>query len=39
MGIEASYRMIGQFHAKITSKLYRLRKLYFHLAVLLFNIG
>jgi hypothetical protein len=37
-GIETSYRMIRQFQAKTTSKLYTLRKLYFYLAVLLYNI-
>jgi hypothetical protein len=36
--IEASYRMINQFLPKTTSKLYSLRKLYFYLAVLLYNI-
>ncbi|MFP3416765.1 MAG: hypothetical protein RXO71_00460 [Nitrososphaeria archaeon] len=36
--IEASYRMINQFLQKTTSKLYSLRKLYFYLAVLLYNI-
>jgi hypothetical protein len=37
-GIETSYRTIRQFQAKTTSKLYTLRKLYFYLAVLLYNI-
>jgi hypothetical protein len=37
-GIETSYRMIGMFLAKTTSKLYRLRKLYFYLAVALYNL-
>ncbi|MFP3133589.1 MAG: hypothetical protein RXR19_05795 [Nitrososphaeria archaeon] len=36
--IKASYRMINQFLPKMTSKLYSLRKLYFYLAVLLYNI-
>ena len=34
MGIETSYRMINPF----LPKLYSLRKLYFYLAVLLYNI-
>ena len=37
-GIETSYRMVRMFHAKTTSKLYRLRILYFYLAVLLYNL-
>lgn len=37
-GIETSYRMIGIFLAKTTSKLYRLRQLYFFLAVVLYNL-
>jgi hypothetical protein len=37
-GIETSYRMIGLFLAKTTSKLYRLRLLYFFLAVVLYNL-
>jgi hypothetical protein len=37
-GIETSYRMIGLFLAKTTSKLYGLRKLYFFLAVVLYNL-
>jgi|AGTN01.2.fsa_nt_gi Transposase DDE domain. len=37
-GIETSYRMIGLFLAKTTSKLYRLRQLYFFLAVVLYNL-
>lgn len=37
-GIETSYRMIRKFHAKTTSKLYRLRTLYFYLAVMLYNL-
>jgi len=37
-GIETSYRMIGMFLAKTTSKLYRLRVLYFFLAVTLYNL-
>ena len=36
--IETSYRMINQFLSKTTSKLYSLRKLYFYLVVLLYNI-
>ena len=36
--IETSYRMINQFLPKTTSKLYSLRKLYFYLAVPLYNI-
>ena len=36
--IETSYRMINQFLPKTTSKLYSLRKLYFYLTVLLYNI-
>jgi len=36
--IETSYRMINQFLPKTMSKLYSLRKLYFYLAVLLYNI-
>jgi hypothetical protein len=36
--IETSYRMINQFLPKTTSKLYSLRKLYFYLAVLLYNV-
>ena len=36
--IETSYRMINQLLPKTTSKLYSLRKLYFFLAVLLYNI-
>ena len=36
--IETSYRMINQFLPKKTSKLYSLRKLYFYLALLLYNI-
>jgi len=31
--------MINQFLPKTTSKLYSLRKLYFYLAVLLYNMG
>jgi len=38
VGIETSYRMINPFLPKTTSKLYSLRKLYFYLAVLLYNI-
>ena len=30
--------MVRMFHAKTTSKLYRLRILYFYLAVLLYNL-
>jgi hypothetical protein len=37
-GIETSYRMIGLFLAKTTSKLYAVRKLYFFLAVVLYNL-
>jgi len=37
-GIETSYRLIGMFLAKTTSKLYVLRKLYFFLAVVLYNL-
>ena len=37
-GIETSYRMIGMFLAKTTSRLYRLRLLYFFLAVVLYNL-
>jgi len=37
-GIETSYRMIGMFLAKTTSKRYRLRLLYFFLAVVLYNL-
>jgi len=37
-GIETSYRVIGLFLAKTTSKLYRLRLLYFFLAVVLYNL-
>lgn len=37
-GIETSYRMMRKFHPKTTSKLYRLRILYFYLAVILYNL-
>jgi hypothetical protein len=37
-GIETSYRMIGLFLAKTTSKRYGLRMLYFFLAVVLYNL-
>ncbi|MEM3186153.1 MAG: transposase [Conexivisphaerales archaeon] len=37
-GIETSYRMINKFLARTTSKLYAIRKLYFYLAVLLYNL-
>ena len=37
-GIETSYRLIGLFLAKTTSKLYGLRKLFFFLAVVLYNL-
>ncbi len=37
-GIETSYRLIGLFLAKTTSKLYRLRVLYFFLAVVFYNL-
>ena len=37
-GIETSYRMVRMFHAKTTSKLYRLRILYFCMAVMLYNL-
>jgi len=37
-GIETSYRIIGLFLAKTTSKLYALRRLYFFLAVVLYNL-
>ena len=36
--IETSYRMINQFLPKTASKLHSLRKLYFYLAILLYNI-
>ena len=36
--IETSYRMINQFLPKTTSKAYSLRKLYFYLAVLFYNL-
>ncbi|MDG6931114.1 MAG: transposase [Nitrososphaerota archaeon] len=36
--IETSYRMIGMFLPKTTSKVYNLRKLYFYLAVMLYNL-
>lgn len=36
--IETSYRMINQFLPKTTSKFYNLRKLYFYLAVLFYNL-
>ena len=36
--IETSYRMINQFLPKTTSKVYSLRKLYFYLAVLFYNL-
>jgi hypothetical protein len=36
--IETSYRVIGMFLAKTTSRLYRLRLLYFFLAVVLYNL-
>lgn len=38
MGIETSYRMIGQFFAKTTSGDYMVRVGYFVLAVLLYNV-
>jgi len=37
-GIETSYRMIRKFLAKTTSRRYRVRLLYFYLAVLLYNL-
>lgn len=37
-GIETSYRLIGLFLAKTTSKRYGLRMLYFFLAVVLYNL-
>ncbi|MGQ9514977.1 MAG: hypothetical protein ACUVTL_08035 [Thermoproteota archaeon] len=37
-GIETSYRMVRKFLAKTTSKLYNVRKLYFYLAILLYNL-
>lgn len=37
-GIETSYRLIGLFLARTTSRLYRLRLLYFFLAVVLYNL-
>jgi IS4 transposase len=37
-GIETSFRIIRKFHAKTTSKLYRLRTLYFYMAVMLYNL-
>jgi hypothetical protein len=37
-GIETSYRLIGLFLAKTTSKRYGVRKLYFFLAVVLYNL-
>ena len=33
-----SYRMINKFLARTTSKLYAVRRLYFYLAVLLYNV-
>jgi hypothetical protein len=37
-GIETSYRMIRKFLAKTTSRRYRIRLLYFYLAVVLYNL-
>jgi hypothetical protein len=37
-GIETSYRMIRKFLAKTTSRRYRVRLLYFYLAVVLYNL-
>jgi putative transposase len=37
-GIETSYRMVNKFLAKTTSKIYGMRKLYFFLAILLYNL-
>jgi len=37
-GIETSYRILGRFLARTTSKLYKVRKLYFYLAILLYNL-
>jgi hypothetical protein len=37
-GIETSYRLIGLFLAKTTSKSYGVRRLYFFLAVVLYNL-
>ncbi len=36
--IETSYRMINMFLPRTTSKLYSIRKLYFYLAVLMYNM-
>jgi len=37
-GIETSYRMVNKFLARTTSKIYSVRKLYFYLAILLYNL-
>jgi hypothetical protein len=37
-GIETSYRMINKFLARTTTKLYAVRRLYFYLAILLYNV-
>ncbi|MGQ9514450.1 MAG: transposase [Thermoproteota archaeon] len=37
-GIETSYRMLNKFLARTTSKIYGIRKLYFYLAILLYNL-
>jgi putative transposase len=37
-GIETSYRMVNKFLARTTSKIYSIRKLYFYLAILLYNL-
>ena len=37
-GIETSYRMVNKFLARMTSKLYGIRLLYFCLAILLYNL-
>jgi hypothetical protein len=37
-GIETSYRMVRKFLAKTASKIYSIRKLYFYLAILLYNL-
>jgi hypothetical protein len=37
-GIETSYRMINKFLARTTSKLYSVKRLYFYLAILMYNM-
>ncbi len=37
-GIETSYRMINKFLARTTSKLYSVRRPYFYLAILMYNM-